>query len=45
VVSGLEEEFQDDFGERVLALLQFSCNLLFQIFLTLKLDKAVPWTW
>ena len=25
--------------------MQFSCNVLFQVFLTVKLDETVPWKW
>ncbi len=46
---GLEEEEEwrgnDDFPRRLLDALQFSCNVLFQVFLTLKLDETVPWDW
>lgn len=44
---GLEDEegWRDDFPRRLLDALQFSCNVLFQVFLTLKLDKTVPWDW
>lgn len=42
---GLEEEWRDDLPARVLNAVQLSCNVLFQVFLTLKLDKVVPWDW
>lgn len=43
--AGLEGEYKDDWPARVLNFLWFCANLLFQIFLTLKLDADVSWTW
>ncbi len=42
---GLEEGWRDDWPARLLNAVQFTCNVLFQIFLTLKLDKDVGWDW
>lgn len=43
--AGLEGEYKDDWPARVLNFLWFCANLLFQIFLTLKLDGNISWTW
>lgn len=43
--SGLEGEYKDDFPVRVINVVWFVANLLFQVFLTLRLDHVIPFTW
>lgn len=45
VPSGLEGEYKDDFPVRVINVVWFVANLLFQIFLTLRLDHVIHFTW
>jgi hypothetical protein len=44
-MAGLEAEFRDDFPARVIFFLSTCTVILFQIFLTMRLDGDIDWSW